>query len=594
MRKARIRRLGALLRAKQKKKSKQANNTSVHEELIEAQWLACMMTYPERLSEDALPLQIFQVQYHRDIYSALLSLHITGDTDQDAQQLLADLLTYGYDKLTAPALIQAVMHSGGQIASISDYAAALRKRLTPEPVELPPDGEIVRLELGGGSSFRTLTTEELFAEQKPREWLIANFLTRNEPAVLVGPSKTLKSSLAVDLCAALASGGKFLNHFAAEKPVRVGFASSSQQQQTLSDLTQRWGEARQAAPNRNNLMWLLTTDDPADPETLGKLRDWITTHELEVVVIDAIRLSSTGKRKQAEALRTLAQCCLDNGATPILCVQTRKEMKPGKLDAAILAGSLDFAQQWLLVNRRQNYAPGSGEHRLWLTLGGYAGQGGEWGVDVDEGRLTDVGQAVPAEMDRLARRAAGTACPTTTTGRRWKTIVHDADALQDEAERWKDAAMDERMRSRIRLAMTDLGEAHATKLRVRENCGMNGTKFARAWDRMVAAGEIEKIVNEKQFYYPRYRLITPSTDEKKEASESTPTIEKNRVSGPVDPKSSTDALQNAPTGRSKRDRSIRVVHARKKSSSRFSRLVLTVHQRPVRAPLWGFGKNGRS
>ncbi|MCC9605182.1 AAA family ATPase [Blastopirellula sp. JC732] len=558
MRKARIRRLGALLRAKQKKKNNQANNTAAHEELVEAQWLACMMTYPERLSEEALPLQVFRVPCHRDIYSALLTLHITGDTDQDSQQLLGDLLTYGYDKLTASALIQAVMHSGAQIASISDYAAELRKRLTPEPVELPPDSEIVRLELGSGSSFRTLTTEELFAEQKPREWLLSNFLTRNEPAVIVGPSKTLKSSLAVDLCAALASGGKFLGQFAAEKPVRVGFAGSSQQQQTLTDLTQRWGEARKSAPATENLMWLLTTDDPADPETLGKLRDWITKHELEVVVIDAIRLSSTGKRKQAEALQTLAQCCLDNGATPILCVQTRKEMKPGKLDAAILAGNLDFAQQWLLVNRRQVYAPGSGEHRLWLTLGGYAGQGGEWGVDVDEGRLTGVGQAVPAEMKTDASRAAGTACPTTPTGRRWNTIVHEAEALQDEAERLKDAALDQRMRSRIRLAMTDLGEAHATKLRVRENCGMNGTKFVRAWDRMVAAGEIEKIVNEKQFYYPRYRLITPSVKEKKDAAESTPTIEKNRTRGPGDPKSSTDALKNAPTGRSKRKRSIRV------------------------------------
>ncbi|MCC9605506.1 AAA family ATPase [Blastopirellula sp. JC732] len=533
MRKARIRRLGALLRAKQKKKNKDANSVSASEELVEAQWLACMMMYPERLSEDALPLQVFRVPCHRDIYSALLGLHLTGDEDRDDHQLLADLLTYGYDKLTASALIQAVMHSGGDLNNITDYAATLRKRLTPEPVELPPDGEIVRLELGGGSSFRTLTTEELFAEQQPREWLLANLLTRNEPAVIVGPSKTLKSSLAVDLCAALASGGKFLNHFAAEKPLRVGFACSSNQQQTLTDLTQRWGEARKSAPATDNLMWLLTTDDPADPETVGKLRDWITKHELEVVVIDAIRLSSTGKRKQAEALQTLAQCCLDNGATPILCVQTRKEMKPGKLEASILAGNLDFAQQWLLVNRRQSYAPGSGEHRLWLALGGYAGQGGEWGVDVDEGRLTNVGQAVPAEMETLASRAAememlatraaGTACPTTKNGRSWKTIVHEADTLQDEAERLKDAALDQRMRSRIRLAMTDLGEAHATKLRVRENCGMNGTKFARGWDRMVAAGEIEKIVDEKRFYDPKYRLIQ-SAQEKKDAVESTPLV----------------------------------------------------------------------
>ncbi|MCC9604559.1 hypothetical protein LOC68_27420 [Blastopirellula sp. JC732] len=162
--------------------------------------------------------------------------------------------------------------------------------------------------------------------------------------------------------------------------------------------------------------------------------------------------------------------------------------------------------------------------------------------------------------------------------------MHDADALQDEAERWKDAALDQRMRSRIRLAMTDLGEAHATKLRVRENCGMNGTKFARAWDRMVAEGEIQKIVNEKQVYYPSYRLAKPVA-KKNDASESTPLVgsavrtmgsanglaksidasavrtadptgdalraEKDRTRGPVDPQPSTDALKNAPTGQPK-------------------------------------------
>ncbi|PQO25162.1 hypothetical protein C5Y96_25990, partial [Blastopirellula marina] len=252
------------------------------------------------------------------------------------------------------------------------------------------DQGIVRLDVGGGEeskkTHRTLSTAEMLAERKPQEWLFANVLTKNEPAVIVGPSKTLKSSLAVDLCAALVSGDKFLGEFAAEKMFRVGFVGANDKQTQLADLAARWSAAREENRSLENLQWYMTGEEPAAPENLESLRKWIEKFELEVVVIDPLRLGSTNKRKQAEAIAALVACISKAGATPILCVQTRKEMKPGKLDASILAGSLDFAQQWLMVNRREAYQCGSGLHKLWFSIGGYAGQGGEWGVDVDEGK----------------------------------------------------------------------------------------------------------------------------------------------------------------------------------------------------------------
>jgi hypothetical protein len=54
--------------------------------------------------------------------------------------------------------------------------------------------------------------------------------------------------------------------------------------------------------------------------------------------------------------------------------------------------------------RRLPYVPRSGHHDLWLTAGGSCGQGGTWGLVIEEGQLAD-----------------------DFTGRRWKTRVLSLD-----------------------------------------------------------------------------------------------------------------------------------------------------------------------
>jgi hypothetical protein len=95
-------------------------------------------------------------------------------------------------------------------------------------------------------------------------------------------------------------------------------------------------------------------------------------------------------------LLKVAKCCLEIGCTPIIAHHTRTLERdffdPISLEHLAFAGIKEFSRQWLLLNRRVAYDPGvPGSHRLWMSIGGSAGQSGLWSLDIEEGSLDEQG-----------------------------------------------------------------------------------------------------------------------------------------------------------------------------------------------------------
>ncbi|MFI4874064.1 MAG: AAA family ATPase [Blastopirellula sp. JB062] len=324
------------------------------------------------------------------------------------------------------------------------------------------------------ASFDGLTCSQLFAEPTDRPWLTPGVFSQHEPAVIVGPSKCMKTSISIDLCASLATGRSFLGKFAAARTFRVGVMSGESNRYALTDMVRRWSAGAEVDLSEvDNLVWSLKLPNLTSAASLHDLQAWIREYQLEVVLLDPLYLMAPGVNPanifaMGAILSRLSRSCLGEGATPILCHHTRKRVDRRPLDLTDMAGAgcAEFARQWLLLNRRRPYQAGSGRHRLWMTIGGAAGQESWWGVDIEEGRGED------------------------SAARHWRTTVRDLPSLERDPETQEQLPLEARLRRKIRAAFEKLGEPAVMKTRVKENSGLNGARFQSAWDAMIKSGEI--------------------------------------------------------------------------------------------------------
>lgn len=110
--------------------------------------------------------------------------------------------------------------------------------------------------------------------------------------------------------------------------------------------------------------------------------------------------------------------CERNGAGLILAHHTTKtserqgKHKPPNLDDLAWAAFPEWARQWLLLGQREDYVPGTGEHPLWLNVGGSAGHSSLWALDIEEGpsglpRHWQVTVSTPSEVceEKEAKKA---------------------------------------------------------------------------------------------------------------------------------------------------------------------------------------------
>jgi hypothetical protein len=299
---------------------------------------------------------------------------------------------------------------------------------------------------------------------------------------------------AVELALSLGTGKAFLDTFPVPRSVRVAVISGESGEYTLQETARRIARVKGIHLPDANVLWDFDLPSLADPAHLAALCDGIESHEIEVLILDPLylcllagivgaKLDASNLYQTGPLFRAFAKAVLSRGCTPILLHHTPKHVPPGEpldLDQLAYAGVSEFSRQWILLNRRERYDPDSpGSHKLWLSVGGSAGQSGLWAVDVEEGTL---------EED--------------FSGRKWEVTVTSATAARSEMSKQvrseKDGKKEEQRcqdDDAVIAAIDALlaGTSPATQNAIRGKTALPSDRVRFAVNRLLGARLIEEI-----------------------------------------------------------------------------------------------------
>jgi hypothetical protein len=236
------------------------------------------------------------------------------------------------------------------------------------------------------------------------DYLIHNLLVAGQPCIVAGPKKSLKTGTLIDMAVSLASGTQCLNTFAVHTPRNVLLMTGESGEGTIQETARRIAESK-GLDLRDLDRFKVAFNLPrlAEAADLVRLEDLIGTHNLDVLMVDPAYLAFSGLEDAANLfavgsmLWPLSEIGQRTGATIVIAHHCKKNTNASpyaqpELNDIAWSGFAEWARQWVLLNRREPYDPESGGvHHLWLSVGGSAGHGGAWSLDISEGRRTDIG-----------------------------------------------------------------------------------------------------------------------------------------------------------------------------------------------------------
>jgi replicative DNA helicase len=247
----------------------------------------------------------------------------------------------------------------------------------------------------------TIDSTSLCAEMDPPRWLIKGVLVADNPAIVGGPMKTLKTSILIDMTVSLGTGCKFLGWFEVQKPIRVGFISGESGRYVIRQNAREIGWTRGVELMEDkNIVWGFTLPTLSDHAHLVVAEKMIKDNGLECLILDPFYLTvppdavdHKNMFSLGPVLDAFGNMCVKAGCLPVLVhhfVKSRENpYAPPELHELAYGGASQWMRQWCLVTRRERYDANTGLHKLHWRHGGSFGHSGELSLDIDTGVIDE-------------------------------------------------------------------------------------------------------------------------------------------------------------------------------------------------------------
>ena len=326
--------------------------------------------------------------------------------------------------------------------------------------------------------------------------------------IVAGGKKQHKTNMLIDMAISLVTAGYFLGRLEVNRAARVAIMSGEFGMATIQETGRRICKSK-GLELRNVEGLIFSSDLPRldDIRYLDALEEFVTNDEIEVVILDPAYLMMPGGDAsnqfiQGEMLRNLSMRCQQIGVTMILCHHTKKGVvdpyAPPELEDIAWAGFQEFCRQWLLIGRREKYEPGTGEHALWMNIGGSAGHSALWGVNISEGVYLGPGTR-SWEVELLTAEEA-----------REESIGKNQDVKQANKDRQR-AVEVKACKEAILNSSNGLPDHRETLTRIKERSGKKGVIFDEALGELIRIGELipTEVIRSNGQSYSGYERVYP-------------------------------------------------------------------------------------
>jgi len=235
-----------------------------------------------------------------------------------------------------------------------------------------------------------------------------------------------------------------------------------------------------------NVYWGFNLPQLGLDDHLKALADTVVANDIEAIIIDpaylALLRDNDGQPinfanlfSVGSALIKVSEAFAATNCTPIILHHESKGAAnqrrsngnaPMELQDLSMSGFAEWARQWMLISRREPYAHGTGDHHLWLNVGGSAGHGGLYAVDIAEGIQNE-----------------------DFTGRKWEVKVSTSSGVKEQAAEKKRKASDQK-RERI-LDVLQKNLEGMSKSNLSNTAGIDPKTFGPIFEEFVSEGIIE-------------------------------------------------------------------------------------------------------